>query len=285
MEKRMTAIDTAIDPQGARVAFQTLKHQLDELDEYRRSNTDVDRAAIVAAAVGRMIQQPEVRARFAALPAEEFDIGHVDRLESAALATWHASLSLRRATVQSSGAQVPEDVSAEAVATKQRMMRVLAYHLGDNDEVVEQLADIRSGAGHLDLATDLMRLAELYEAHAETLAADTRHYRATDRDGARSLAMAIHQALGDGLDNERDEWAEYRARAWTFLVNTYEEVSALGRWIYRHDDAERLFPSLYTIGRQRRRGNGSDESPGDEISDELPDTEPDTETPAAAASA
>ena len=147
-----------IDPQAARQAFAELTPLLDELATYRKANLDINRAAIVAASVGRLVKRPAVRARFAALPAAEFDIDHVDRLESAALATWHASVNLRTATVHSSAAQVPEDVADEVTEVKQRMMRVLTYYLAEDSEVASELSDIRAGTGHIDSAVDLVRI-------------------------------------------------------------------------------------------------------------------------------
>ena len=256
----MEQLIASIEPEAAQQAFSTLKDRLDELDGYRRANTDIDRAAILAAAVGRMVRASELRARFASLPGAYFDVDLVDILEPAALATWYASLRLRDATVLSSAATVPAALVGEATTVKQRMMRVLAYNLDDDVDVASKLDDIRQGTGHVDLASDLMRLARLYDEHASALAQDNRLYRAGDADEARRLALAIHQILGDGLEGDREYWADYRLRAWSFLVNTYEEVSAAGRWLFRNDEPERHFPSLYTVGRQRRRPAGNDDT-------------------------
>lgn len=252
-----------VDPEGARLAFESLQPLLDEQSELRRANTDVDKATITAAAIGRMVTQPEVRARFAALPASDFEMVHVDRLESAALATWHTIIQLRIAEVQSSGARLPEGTLAEAAAVKQRMLRVLSYHLDDDEHVAAELTAIRSGSGYVDLASDLMRLAGLYEQNAEALAADTRHYQAEDGVTAKRLAHTMVQVLGDGRYDDAAYWSDYHARAWTLLINTYEEVSAAGRWLYRDADGESRFPSLYTVGRRRRRNPGAETESGD----------------------
>ena len=47
-------------------------------------------------------------------------------------------------------------------------------------------------------------------------------------------------------------------------------MSAAGRWLFRDENGETRFPSLYTVGRQPRRSrrNGGDELPGG--GDELP---------------
>ncbi len=255
-----------LEPEGARLAFEALKPVLDEQSEYRQNNVNMDNAILTAAAVGRWVMQPEVRELFAAMPAAAFDISHVDRLAQAALATWHCGLMRKNAAVRSVGGMLPQDLVVEATALKQRMLQVLDYHYGAQEDVAELLDDIRTGRGYADLRDDLMRLADLYQRYEDELSADTRHYRAEDRALAGRLALAVHQVLGDGHSTELNYWVEYQARAWTLMLNTYDEVSALGRWLYRHEHGSARFPSLFALGRRRRRDNGQEngqESPQD----------------------
>lgn len=114
-----------------------------------------------------------------------------------------------------------------------------------------------------------MRLADLYEAHATALAADGVHYRAEDPVTARKLGHGIFQVLGDGRQSDQSYWAKYQARAWTFLLATYDEVAAAGRWLFRHENGDARFPSLYTIGRQPRRSR-RDPGDGGDAGDEIP---------------
>jgi hypothetical protein len=62
-------------------------------------------------------------------------------------------------------------------------------------------------------------------------------------------------------------WSNYLTRAWSLLVITYGEVSAAGRWLFRQENGEERFPSLYTVGRQRRsrRPDQNDGSPEDDL--------------------
>ncbi len=94
-----------IDPDGAALAFEAVLPLLHAQTETRRSNTSFDKAILHAASTGRMIKQPEVRAKFAGMPAGDFDQQHVDLLETVALATWHVTVSLESASVQRSGRQ------------------------------------------------------------------------------------------------------------------------------------------------------------------------------------
>ena len=85
-----------IDPAAAEKTFSALKSILLALsaDRLTAVNVDVQRAAITACSVGRWVKQPEVRARYAALPVKEFKVAQVDDLESVALAAWHITIEL-----------------------------------------------------------------------------------------------------------------------------------------------------------------------------------------------
>jgi hypothetical protein len=258
-----------IDPEAARLAFEALQPELDQLDEVRAGTTDRRKAINHAASVGRAVKQPEVRAEFESMPGHRFDMQHVDRLESAALAAWFAAINLQDASVLASGAKLSDELLSTAATVKQRMQRVLEYNADHLSDVVLKLADIRGGTGHIDLADDLMRLARLYDAHRLVLEVDVRHYLADDSASAKRLSQAINQVLGDGRHSDAQYWNDYMGRTWTLLVITYEEVAAAGRWLFRDENGEARFPSLYTVGRQPRRPRRDDgeggELPGDEV--------------------
>jgi hypothetical protein len=260
----MRQIIEEIPAEKARMAFDATVPLLDAQTEIRRANTRVDKCIVHSAATGRIVQQPDVLTRFASLPAAEFDVQHVLRLEQISLAAWHARLSLRSALV-TAGIKIPESVMNDGMALKQLMFKVVEYNLGHDEDVAAELRDIREGTGYVDLASDLVRLAALYQAHAEALAADVRHYKTTDADLAGRTAQAIHQVLGDGRNVSARYWSNYQTRAWSLMVITYGEVSAAGRWLFRHENGEERFPSLYTMGRQRRsrRPDQDEGSPDD----------------------
>jgi hypothetical protein len=254
MSEHFDALARSIEPDAARLAFDALRALLDAQAERRAANIDLDRAVLFAASVGRMVRRPEVRARFAGLPAQHFDIGHVDRLEPAALAVWHTCTELLSARARSSGRRIPAALRAQAVALKQRMHEVLTYHLGHVSEVSTQLEAMGAGPGngYLRLAESLLWLAGLYQRHAGELAGDVARYRPDQREQADRLAHAIHHLLGEPARPAVVAWTGHRARAWALLVATYEEVRAAGRWLFRRENGEALFPSLYTSGRGPR---------------------------------
>jgi hypothetical protein len=242
-----------VDSEGARKAFEILQSRLDQLTELRRITVDVERAAALAAAIGRAVREPEMRSLFAQLPAQVFDMRHVDELELAGLATWHAVVELARAQVGASRSRVPPELVQEASALKQRMLTVADYHLGQDPDTAAELADIRQGKGYTDLAADLLRLGRIYEVNEAELVQDRRHYRASDRHDASALAHRIYEYVGQNAGSNAKRWAEYVQRAWTFMVVTYDEVCAAGRWMYRHDGGEDKFPSLFSALRHPPR--------------------------------
>jgi hypothetical protein len=279
----MQDIIEAMDPDAAARAFEAMQPQLDAQTEIKRSNTSIDKAIIHAASVGRMVKQPEMRARFGTLPAGEFDQQHVERLETVSLATWHTLVSHESASTQTSGAKIAEFAIDDGKDYRYRMAKVLDYHVGHKEEVAAELAAIRDSTGYLAMAKGLIRLCRLFEIHDAEIRDDRRHFRATDREEAGKLAHAILQVLGDGRDTDARYWSGYLTRSWSLLVVTYGEVSAAGRWLFRHENGEARFPSLYTIGRQRRsRRPGEDAGDGVEnpepgepgVEPDEPDTEP-----------
>ena len=249
----MEEIIEGLDPEAARLAFEALLPLLDAQRDVRTASTDIRRAIIHAAAIGRLVRKPDMQVEFESLPGAA--LRHPARLSAgvAALATWYTVLTLRRASALSTGAKLPEELLTEGGALKLRMFKVIEYMLGHLSGVSTQLADIRTGKGYVDLAEDLMQLADLFEAHAAALAEDRTHYRVEDAVNAKKIGHGILLVLGDGRVSDARYWAEYQALAWTLLVTTYEEVSAAGQWLFRHENGEARFPSLYTVGRQSRR--------------------------------
>jgi hypothetical protein len=246
-----------MDSERARDAFEELRPRLDQLEELRRANVDVEKAAAQAVVIGHMVQDPEVREMFEQLSPRVFDMQHVDGLEKAALATLHTVVEHRDAAVHGSRARVPTDTLEAATTLKQDMLLVVKYHLRDEHHAAI-IADIGAGHGHADLASDLLRLSKLYETHHERLAQDQSYYRHEDAATAQELAHRIYTHLGGGTESDERTWAGYVQRAWTFLLDTYDEVSTAGRWLYRKDKGEERFPSLIASQRQMARRNSND---------------------------
>lgn len=251
----MSDVSLQPDPATGKAALEAIRAELMAiaLGDLRTPNTDPEAAALRALAVAKLLQsRPEVVARFRKLPADEFPLRSLDLLEPAAIAVLHTRAELASAIAAAGSTRVPIGLVADAADTKARMLRLLELYFAEELEAVARdLADIRRGSGHVDLAADLSRLATLYRAHASLLAgADARFYQASDADTAEALARQIQDHLAARQLLQGNPERELALRAWTLLRRVYEEIAAAGRWLLRHEDAGKLFPALIINGRR-----------------------------------
>jgi hypothetical protein len=241
----------AIDPAAAQKAFTAILPRLLDLkpDELLTARLDLQKAAIAAVGVGRMVQAPKVRARFHNLPVKEFHQTYVDDLETIALAAFHANVELLRASAKSTEAKLPVSLVLHATAVKQRLLRLLECHFGDDPTDGPEIADIKLGMGYADLAYDLLRLAKLYEKRCTDDKLAPKRYLATDATDARSYAQEILHILDEAKHEDEKTWTDLVNRCLTLLVQVYGVVSAAGRWLYRKEDGAARFPPLYVMAR------------------------------------
>ncbi|HRI67998.1 MAG TPA: hypothetical protein PK156_27365 [Polyangium sp.] len=78
---------------------------------------------------------------------------------------------------------------------------------------------------------------------------DPKHYLASDVNDAPTHSSEILRLLGEARNENAKTWADMVARAWILLLEVYGEVSSAGRWLYRHDEGETRFPSLWSVAR------------------------------------
>jgi hypothetical protein len=213
-------------------------------------NVDMQVAAVFALGVSEIVQAPEVRPRFAKLAkALDFDDRHVADLPQIALAAWYARHRFMMMAATRSAVQVPEAIVEEATALRARMLRLLEYWMMDDPAVLAELAAIRQGTGYQDLANDLIALGSLYGRFGETLAQDKKLYQPGDAASAARLAGTILHNLGLAATAEQNEWAAMQPRAWTLLLDTYEEVRRAARFLLGREMGESRFPSLVLASR------------------------------------
>jgi hypothetical protein len=228
-------------------------------------NIDVQIAAITALAVARSIDADAgLRARFEGLAKiKEFDLAKLNGLATVALATWFARHMYLLASATRTEAQLPASVVEVASSLKNRMMRVVDYHLGDHAVAGPIVTAIRAGTGYLDLANDLVALARLYKKYLPLLEHDKKDYQAADETLAAQTGDQIINLLG-GSTPEQRKWADLQARAWSRLSADYDEVSAAGRYLKRNDDdLETAFPSLIAASRTAASKAPTTEQPAD----------------------
>ncbi len=218
-------------------------------DQLERPRADLELVALGALALARTVREPNLRARFRALPPSEFDPEWLELLEPLAWALWHVHRTHRALSAASAAPVVPVDLSEAATELERRMQTCVEYHLADHPEAGAKVAFLRVGTGYRDLAGDLMGYAELYREHRDELCHDRKHYRAGDADEAVVLATRLFEAIAMGQGGDQHRLA-LRDRAWTLLARCYEEIVTTGRWLLRRDPfAGALFPSLQALGR------------------------------------
>ena len=236
-----------------RQSFEALEPRLQAIPavELEEPRANPERAAVAALAVAEACAVREIRARFEELAQKGlFELARLDSLPDAARAARHARRMLVEASAAASALQVPIALFQEATAQRTKMLKVLDYNCGDDPAVAARLAAIRGGKGHLDLANDLLVLAELYRRHGASLTEDRRHYRADDEALARTLASRVFAALSDAGSPGVGRWAELQSRTWTHLARSYDEVRRAGQFLFYYQDGDARFPSLFAAARR-----------------------------------
>lgn len=255
-------------------ALEALESELVNIPDADLGNlrVDVEAATYAALGVAGFVAAPEVNARFAKLPKDEFDMTSVTGLEGACFATLYALFEARSAGALESEARIAPEIVAEATEIESRMQALCEYHFADDTEIRPELDRLRPGVGHRDLANDLLGYARIYDLRASAVKADSKYYRAADAGRARELAGIFIQALSAAsTPRARAAYTKY-ARAWTVLSRRYEEVRAAGLWLFRADATrEDRFPSLFAAGRSAGRPK---KNSGAGTNGEVPDINP-----------
>ena len=239
--------DTPLDPAAAKKAYEAMTPRMNALakDDLALLNVDTQEAAITALAVSRFLAEPEPSARFSLLDAKLFDPAHLGELATIALAVSHAYVELQSARAQTTEAKLPVALVDAATEVKERMLECAEYLFKRHPVLSREVASIRAGTGYKDLASDLIRLAKVYEDNKATVEKDPLNYRSTDAAEARTQAQKIFTTLGEAQSAEEKRCVAALTRAWTLLRAAYDEVQAAGSFVYRHEEPEDKFPSLY----------------------------------------
>lgn len=218
--------------------------------------TDVGKAATFALGVAQKVGQKALRTRFESLPKSEFDAGRLDDLATFSRAAIYAAQNVKTHVAVATSAKVPLSLAESAAALRERMLRLCDYYFADDDTLSAEVRDIRRGSGYLDLAADLDRLATLYRSQHATISADRNLYQAGDLATASRIADELRGALGESGPASTPKTAVARDTLWrcfALLHEAYNEVAAAGRFLLRHHDGDRLFPSLSAAGREPYR--------------------------------
>ncbi len=234
-----TATPTDYDPARGEAGWVAIEPKARALpvDQIQRMSVNLYDGGLRAIHLGRFATSEPVAARIARLPADELDAQAFEILEPCGWAALHVSMQAEVAAVAESRATVPGALAAEGLEQVLRMRALADYYFADDPVLGPELASIRKGSGHKDLALDLVRYAAIYDAHHALVSRDPKHYRPGDASNARRLADAINEALAASQGPTAREWIEQKARVFTLLRNAYDEVHATLSWLFRRDPA------------------------------------------------
>jgi hypothetical protein len=251
------------DPAAAKKAYEAMSARMADLpkDDLALLNIDGQGAAIIALSVSRFLAEPEPRARFALLDKKTFDAAHLDDLGPIAFTVSHAYVELQSARAQTTEAKLPIELVDKATAVKERMLECTEYLFKRHATLAKEVASIRAGKGYRDTASDLLRLAKIYEDKKSTVEKDPLNYLATDAADARTYAHEILTELGNAQSAEEQRCVAALTRAWTLLRTTYDEVQWAGQFLYRNEEPEEKFPSLYASSGAGRPKKAKDPAP------------------------
>lgn len=248
----------AVEVGRATAAWEVVEAQVEALPagEATAPNVDMQAAGSVVLGWVRLLRENDLAPRLARMS----EIGEVeaDLLDQAETLAW-AAIHVRRrqlaALVLGSDARVSTEDDNASRLLREKMLRVLDYQIADeHKDLPAVLAQIREGTGYLDRANDLETLAELYEAHAETLARDGKRYQPGDAAEARRLAEVLYRAVGDAPSNEAALWTGRATRVWPLLVRVAARLRRVGLFLLPGEAGEQAFPTLAGVVRARPRG-------------------------------
>ncbi len=254
MEPPTTPLTDPLDPEKGLEAFEELKPRLEAIPKERLapiSDMDVELAATRIFHLGLWVTEPETYQRFKGLPAQEFDIDTVDLLEKAALTTLTIIGQLQMESIASEEGQISAELLEEALETRVRMVKLARYHFDDHPAHSDEVRRFGEASAVSEIARDLRGLAALYELEKAVVSRDIRHYRGTDAAVARRLSTTLQQELDKHKSSEAQELTDALSRAWTLLVESYQETRAAAHFLYRSaPEVLGIFPTLSWLGRR-----------------------------------
>lgn len=221
-----TPQDRVYDPTAGKEAFAAIESQLRAMppSEIGTLNVDLRDGATVALALVANARAPERAERIAILPESLLPKRTTADLEQAAWAAWYCHTQVLSQTAATTGGRVDPELYQESGLFLDRVLKLLDYHVGHLPAVAREIADIRSGVGYQDRATDLVRAAALLDAHQPELEGDTRRYQRGDAAAARDLARQIVGQLQESASAQAISWSDLRTRAFSRMAHLYESL-------------------------------------------------------------
>ncbi len=255
---------TELDTTSGQKHFEAIRADLLALKDADlvQPNVDMEKLAMATLSIVDRANEPKLRARFDALPKEEFAKGTIDSLEQAAHAMLHVAIRARSESAGSTKVKVDPALMQEAIELRDVMLRVITYNLFHMPSVMAEVEDIKQGSGYLDGASDLSRTSGIYTANAAELAIDKKYYEPAHAAEAVRLAGLIRESIRAST-NQSELWADFAPRIFTHLTGLFKDVQETAHWLLRRDPVGRdNFPAIRTavgVSNKRRKDKGEGE--------------------------
>jgi hypothetical protein len=234
METRMENVLRNIDPKNATQALETVKPDLMKIPERQLEpiRTDVMRAVSVVLTVRPNIMEdkPRFQKHF-----NDFPMENIDRLETYAMAMWHAENEYRRRQVEEDiRRNPPVELVERCKDLRDEMMAGIHYFYRRDPRVRDLINDMRHSTDYRDLADDLHRLTDLFNTHWNRVENRT-HVTREMVDQANDFSTKLTNFINTNEPQNLKPFVELRLRAWNMLQRTYNEIREGARYIYRHE--------------------------------------------------
>lgn len=225
-----------------------------EPSQIARINVDIPRA--VTTALGARPALFALRPRIVKeLP--YFPIGSLDKLDTYALATWYAHL-LSLPAPKTESAHKPLVFEASTLRNTLLVAADALAHRNILDPA--QIAQIRRGQGHIDLASDLVALSTLFRNNWSDIEGKTT-VRPAELERADVLGPELLAAIGVRENAPRgpvSQLADQRRRAFTLFARAYDDCRQAASYLrWKQGDAGKLAPAFAGPRTKARKGDSA----------------------------
>lgn len=183
-----------------------------------------------------------------------FEASAVERLQGLRWALWFACVELE-ASQPESKRKSTQEVAQKLKAARKRLYGGLDLIWPEDKEIQDQVAKLRQGKGHADLAKDVMALTRLYKAReveVQEWLKDQKLGEVLEEAGRLSpLLLDLREEEGEKTNTEI--MIGLQRRLFFLLQDTYDEIAAAGSYIHRKNPvlAEKYIPFRTAYLRER----------------------------------
>ena len=195
-----------------------------------------------------------------------FDAEGIEDFPLRTAALWYADVQLGQAINPSGG--MPQEIISRAKPMHQKLAKAALYLWSDHETLGPVVADIRQGAGHLDMAGDLTRYAVLFQENWSAAEGNC-EVTPSDLNEAKQLSTLMLEALTAAPEGTVSELKDLRARAGEYLRRGADQIRTAAEYIFRDDPtALSRYPSLHQIKYpSRSRSRPASEEPAPQTDD------------------